>query len=69
MSLAFIDSDGVTRSVSPDKPLPVTGGGSDATGIISDPAYAGFGDASVVSLLKGIYNQLAVIATNTTPAP
>lgn len=50
---------------------------SDAVGgAQDDAAYAGSGDASVISLLKAIYDQnetmiahLAQIETNTTPAP
>lgn len=42
-----------------------------ATGAIDDTAYSdatGAADGTVISLLKGIFVQLAIIAENTTPA-
>jgi len=45
---------------------------SASTGAVDDTAYSdatGAADGTVIALLKGIFVQLAVIATNTTPTP
>lgn len=53
------------------KYLQDTGGSATATatGTTADAAYTGTGNATVISLLKGIYAQLVIIAANTTPTP
>lgn len=47
-------------------------GSADPTGAVDDAAYTdatGAADGTMIALLKGIFVQLAIIATNTTPAP
>jgi hypothetical protein len=54
------------QAISADHPMPVTTAGLvEGIGAPDDAAYEGSGDATVISLLKGCYAQLAIIAANT----
>jgi len=71
VSLEIIEADGTKVAVSSNNPLPVTGtitSASEVMGAVDDGLYSdptGVDDGTMISLLKGIYEQLTIIATNT----
>jgi hypothetical protein len=64
MAINFLAANGFDHTpVSAVNPLPTT---DAATGDLDDAAWDGTGNpASLIALWKGIYAQLAIIATNT----